>query len=265
MNYIQNNSVLLQHIPNVIASVEGEPSLFDKIGQYIRTAEAWLEYRIVPKSAIDASDKAEEAVAYARQAVAAEAFRLAVPSLDLVLTNNGFGVVSNNTVAPASRERVASLVASLVSVRDTAVENIAYALAGTGHVLSGCVFAGYGLQRALGCTDNLLERYLQDKPRLQHIEDTVATRVLSHPLLYDLREAAYDRLDESTAQGRLMALVRAAVVASFKESLPRLPEIVSLIRRTPEMFARWEHSDAACWWSDGRFVNDRTKGGFWLC
>lgn len=36
-----------------------------------------------------------------------------VPSLDLVLTPNGFGIVSNQNVAPASRDRVARLIASL--------------------------------------------------------------------------------------------------------------------------------------------------------
>lgn len=37
------------------------------------------------------------------------AFERAVPHLDLVLTPTGFGIVSNNTLSPASRERVQSL------------------------------------------------------------------------------------------------------------------------------------------------------------
>lgn len=37
----------------------------------------------------------------------------AIPSLDLILTDSGFAVVSNQNLAPASRERVAALLASL--------------------------------------------------------------------------------------------------------------------------------------------------------
>ena len=38
---------------------------------------------------------------------------IAIPSLDLVLTTNGFGIVSNQNVVPASRERVDALISSL--------------------------------------------------------------------------------------------------------------------------------------------------------
>lgn len=38
-----------------------------------------------------------------------KALYLAIPNLDLVLTNNGFGVVNTQMIAPASKERVASL------------------------------------------------------------------------------------------------------------------------------------------------------------
>lgn len=41
--------------------------------------------------------------------VCASAYHLAIPQLDLVLTPNGFGVVSNQNVAPASADRVAAL------------------------------------------------------------------------------------------------------------------------------------------------------------
>lgn len=47
--------------------------------------------------------------AYVYKSAAAEA----VPSLDLILTDSGFAVVSNQNLAPASRERVAALLNSL--------------------------------------------------------------------------------------------------------------------------------------------------------
>ena len=50
---------------------------------------------------------------YFRRAVYATAAYRALPTLDLVATPNGFGVVSNNNIAPASKERVAALRESL--------------------------------------------------------------------------------------------------------------------------------------------------------
>lgn len=47
--------------------------------------------------------------AYVYKSAAAES----VPSLDLILTDSGFAVVSNQNLAPASRERVAALLNSL--------------------------------------------------------------------------------------------------------------------------------------------------------
>lgn len=50
---------------------------------------------------------------YFRRSVYATAAYNALPTLDLVATPNGFGVVSNNNIAPASKERVAALRESL--------------------------------------------------------------------------------------------------------------------------------------------------------
>ena len=39
---ISDNNVLLQFVPNVLKSVQGETLLFDKIALYLEVAEAWL-------------------------------------------------------------------------------------------------------------------------------------------------------------------------------------------------------------------------------
>ena len=54
--------------------------------------------------------------------VAFDAFRNAIPHLDLILTPNGFGIVNNSSIAPASKERVERLIASLLSNRDDEIE-----------------------------------------------------------------------------------------------------------------------------------------------
>ncbi|WP_071122138.1 DUF6712 family protein [Prevotellamassilia timonensis] len=39
---IPDNNVLLQFVPNVLKSVQGETLLFDKIAPHLEVAEAWL-------------------------------------------------------------------------------------------------------------------------------------------------------------------------------------------------------------------------------
>ena len=39
---IPDNNVLLQFVPNVLKSVQGEALLFDKIAPHLEVAEAWL-------------------------------------------------------------------------------------------------------------------------------------------------------------------------------------------------------------------------------
>lgn len=58
----------------------------------------------------------------ASRAIVSDAFVHAIPSLDLVLTPNGFGIVSNQNVAPASSERVERLIQSLITNRDLAID-----------------------------------------------------------------------------------------------------------------------------------------------
>lgn len=57
----------------------------------------------------------------AARAVVCEAFRMAIPSFDVVLTPNGLGIVSNSNIASVSKERVVRLVQSLICARDEAL------------------------------------------------------------------------------------------------------------------------------------------------
>ena len=118
MSIITDNAVLAAYIPNVVTSCEGESSLFEKLAPMLKVAELWFSRKVCSIPALVTDD----AKHLARSIVACEAFRMAVPSLNVILTANGFGIVSNNTTAPASKERTESLVEALVEQRDNAIE-----------------------------------------------------------------------------------------------------------------------------------------------
>ena len=53
-----------------------------------------------------------------QRVIAVDAFLHSIPEMDLVLTDAGFGVISNQDVAPASKERIANLTAGLQAKLD---------------------------------------------------------------------------------------------------------------------------------------------------
>lgn len=65
---------------------------------------------------------------HAQRLVCLKAARQAVPQLDLVLTATGFGVVSNQNVAPASRERVDRLLEQLRKKESIATDRLLFSL-----------------------------------------------------------------------------------------------------------------------------------------
>ena len=96
---VSSESVLRKFIPNVISSVKGKVPLFDKLLPFLELAEIWVKGTFLSKGVLDfiAECGDEEVVkVYATKIVVCEAYRNAIPSLDLILTPNGFGVVSNN-------------------------------------------------------------------------------------------------------------------------------------------------------------------------
>lgn len=129
---INNDDTLRHYLPNVFATVKGEVSLFDKIKVDIDLAENWVIETFVSTKTFNTicgytADNPIRIIT--AKLIASEALRRAIPSLDLVLTPNGFGVVSNQNIAPASKERVDRLIASLADYRDECIGNLLPAIA----------------------------------------------------------------------------------------------------------------------------------------
>jgi len=98
-----------KYIPNVLTEVEGETPLIEKLAPFIASAKMWLESEYIGPDDFLSEQHNELAL----KVLVAKAFLDAVPSLDLVLTPSGFGVISTESMAPASKERVERLTASL--------------------------------------------------------------------------------------------------------------------------------------------------------
>lgn len=100
---------LSELIPNLLPEVDDERSLFDRLQPFISSAKLWLESEYLGNDEFLSSEHNDIAL----KIVVSKAFADAIPSLDLIITPSGFGVINTDNLAPASKERIERLIASL--------------------------------------------------------------------------------------------------------------------------------------------------------
>ena len=172
MKLIKTDETLRRFMPNVFATAKGETPLFDKLTPWLTASEQWLAEKICGEDTlaeIVALDDMNVVKMLASQIVVSDAVRCAVPSLDLVLTPNGFGIVSNTNVAPASKERVERLMASLLDMRDKAVEQLlnqlplmqSWTASAQCRWFTATLFPNIDLVSLCGFTEHRWEKYLE--------------------------------------------------------------------------------------------------------
>ena len=124
MRLCLDNTGFRRLIPNVIHEVEGETPLFDKLLPWLDTAREWLETNVFGQFQPVGSvyRLAEKIIVY-------KAFADAVPALDITLSPAGLAVINTEGRAPASKERVERLIASINSIVDANLVTLSIELA----------------------------------------------------------------------------------------------------------------------------------------
>lgn len=278
MKLITNDTDLRRYIPNQVVAVKGEASLFDKIAYWLDTAEQWIFATFCPASVIDAilADKSLSALHSPLSAVAAHrALADAIPSLDLVQTVNGFAVVSNQNLAPASRDRVDRLIAAHRSQRDTAISALIPLLAAVPQwrdtpqcgFFRSTLFPTPAHIRPLASGAATWERYEEMHPAIAAAEDRLAAEYISPELMQRLRDEALGLSQLSTLDARLCEALRSHVAHIIQDRPLRdtaLRDIVDYIRRHPDTFPEWHRSDTARLFSPPVFRNSKKSPGYWF-
>lgn len=115
-------------IPTAVGVTE-----FDDVKTFVKSAESWLKLNVLGtklfatvKNTLDSSTGVEDEIllTLCRNVVANYAYWDAIPFLDLVHTNEGFGVIQNDRLVPASKDRVAALREQCIVRRDNEVESL---------------------------------------------------------------------------------------------------------------------------------------------
>lgn len=282
MKLITSDEQLRMIIPNVLATVEGEPTLIEKLYPYLETAEQWAIDTFVPENIFDEIAEADSFGPNERfrfpleKLVACHAYMTAIPSLDLVLTPNGFGIVSNQNVVPASHERVDALINSFESQRDAAIEALILRLSSRedwrelsqGKYFAATMFPFLNLCRRLAIREHIWDSYQQLHERLIKIENVLADTYFSQEQMQVFRSHAI-------TQGRTASTLEEQIIRSLQSyELQLLTDIqvhpqcyydlVNIIREHEKVFHAWHSSTVAELYRPKIFENKKKSSAYWF-
>jgi hypothetical protein len=278
MKLITTDAQLRAHIPNIIASVKGETPFIERVAHFLDLAEDWVRTTFTSESTFNTicgyTDSNEIKIICSRLVVA-DALRRAIPSLDIVLTPNGFGVVSTQNLAPASKPRVDRLVGSMLAHRDDCIAALLPELVGASKWLTSpqadffgsTLFPDLGIVDAVGgATGSKWEKYLELRPQVIDLEASLAEDWLSPGLMSALRSENL-RGDLTEKRSVIVRQVKAQILGYLKSgsfSSRRLADIVNRIRENKDDFPEWHRSETAKLFAPPVFRNEKKAKGYWF-
>lgn len=275
---ITTDAQLRAHIPNIIATVKGEVPFIERLALFLDLAEDWVKTTFTSESTFNTicgyTDSNPVKILTARLVIA-DALRRAIPSLDIVLTPNGFGVVNTSNLAPASKPRVDRLVGSMLAHRDDCIAALLPELPGASKWLASdradffgaTLFPDFSLIEATGpIQGSKWERYLELRYQVIDLEASLAEEWLSPELMSALR-SEYLRGDLTEQRNEIVKQVKAQVVGYLRGgsfNSRRLADIVNYIRLNPEFFSEWHQSETAKLFAPPVFRNEKKASGYFF-
>lgn len=282
LKIITNDNDLRVYLPNAFATADGEPSFFDKLYPWLQAAEDWLADKFVSHDLMqrlaDISDVNPLKTA-AASVVATEAIFRAVPALDLVLTPNGFGIVSNDTVAPASKERVERLLESLDNDRAFYIDRLIKMLfdcpewqsSNTKAWFCQSLFYNLDIARACDYKSHLYQQFLGLRSRSIELENLIANRYVSPEQMEVFRNEAFLAIEHpemvAPLHVKVIKTIRAMIVCKLtggKITYELVSDMLELMRKNPDTFQEFNDSDTKLLLEPPIFQNEKKASGYWF-
>ena len=271
-------------LPNMIVEVEGEKSVYEKLQPFIAETERWAKNTFTGDAVwqlLEQRSDSDTTKQVLQMLVVHDAFARAIPNLDVILTPNGFGIVSNSNIAPASKERVDRLIDSLLDNRDDDIHQLLVELpkiegwisTSQGEYFTATLFPTLSISRTLPKPDNYRTRwdyYLFLHEKLVVVEKAVADNYVSPELMSALREEQVSGAAANLRKNVINSLKAVEVMLIKKPEEKReichreLTMIVDKIRNYPDDFPEWHSSATAQLYDPPIFENQKKSTGYWF-
>ena len=275
---ITTDEQLRSHLPNIIASVKGETPFIERLTVFLDLAEDWVRTTFTSETTFNTIcgyTESNPLKVLTSRLVVADALRRAIPSLDIVLSPNGFAVVNTSNLAPASKPRVDRLIGSMLSHRDDCIAALLPGLVGASKWLtsSQADFFGATLFPDLAIVDSVgnvqgcrWDKYLEQRPQVIDLEASLAEEWLSPELMSALRSENL-RGDLPPVRHDVVRQIKAQLIAYLHRGMfnsRRLADIVNIIRHRPSDFPEWHRSDTARLFTPPVFRNRKEAPGYFF-
>lgn len=275
---ITTDAQLRSHLPNIIASVKGETPFIERLALFLDLAEDWVRTTFTSETTFNTIcgyTESNPLKVLTSRLVVADALRRAIPSLDIVLSPNGFAVVNTSNLAPASKPRVDRLIGSMLSHRDDCIAALLPGLVGASKWLTSSQAQFFGatlfpdlriVDAVGGATGSKWDRYLELRPQVIDLEASLAEEWLSPELMSALRSETL-RGDLNEKRCEIIRQIKTQVVAFLRSgsfSSRRIADIVNYIRLNPESFSEWHQSETAKLFAPPVFRNEKKASGYFF-
>ncbi|WP_294537599.1 DUF6712 family protein [uncultured Bacteroides sp.] len=236
----------------VFAAASANVYVFDAIQDRFEQAEHKLFGTVLGSDTdVDTLPVKEDVCRY----ICLDAFYQAIPGLDLILTDTGFGIVNNQNISPASRDRVESLRVQIQREADYALDCIIEGMTGDDAwsssvcarlVISSLYYTGAHVRDFAGRPTAIRTDLLELRPQISEAEEYIRreiSAVLFDHLLEQIRHKSLAEIEIP-----LVCALRRAIGSWINKQLPafrvELANVVNLLERCPDDFPAYKDSDA---------------------
>lgn len=247
-----------EKLEKYIALVSNATSeIYDSMIPHLENAEGWLKNSILgdPLS-LRLDELPVEILTTMEKIVSLKAFIESLPFLDVVLTPSGFGIVSTNNLAPASKERVESVRKEATRMLDDALDEVILSLNKSSlravwakgdpypELTSSLIWRGLELRNFGGMPDAYRTDYLRLKPEIgaaeEQIREVISTEYLDE-LIGKRQKNGLTELDRKVIH-HLWQVVGFYLRGLTHTAETLLNRLVSLMETQPQKFPTYTES-----------------------
>lgn len=215
------------------SGIDATGNVFEKMGPFLKASQETVKYDYVGETAFTAIAALPDRVSLSEimiKTIVLDAFIAAIPHLDLILTPNGFAVASTTQIAPASKERVASLTRQTQRDLDTAIELLVAMIMGdTGYFASWTADGvAYSYIRSIIYKSSYLKRYFGEA------HATYSDLLNALPAIYEAENIVAKFISDDYLSELLDKTKKQELVDADKKILPIIFQIIGLIYQKRE-------------------------------
>ena len=235
------------------SAVMPDEALFNRIQDYITAAEDVVA-RIMGNQWQDYEDNAALALP-AHRVICLHAYLEALPHLDIVLTETGLGVVSNQNVAPASSDRVNRLRKQIQDSRDDAVDDLIDALRGVEawrpsapatHLFSSLVWNARLQLPIMGIIEAHRTKLTELRPKITAAEELLMHHIsgILHIELCNMQLANSASAEQNTVINKSLLFIGACLAGDMAMARFHMAKLVEYLEQHLTDFPTYEASTA---------------------